>query len=150
MTPWVVKEGYISKEELELFQEIRQAVERLPDIRLNSVLSCHVLARSVKIVFGESLEVVDGHLYPTYAHSWLKLPSGNVIDVYPVGIIGGPLLVEGRNWKSPGVRLYLPEENPGRRERVQKEFTEQKFLDDVNQIALALSFARSEGSKQVK
>lgn len=110
-------------EELVLFRRIRDAVNRLPDdpgLRTNphgrTVLSCHILARAVAMVFG--LKCVDGFFHPTFSHSWLVTPSGNIVDVYPVGIVGGPIFLDrihqardpdcylkhGR----PAIGLYVP------------------------------------------
>lgn len=52
-----------------------------------------------------------GYFRPHYNHSWLKTPNRHIIDVYPVGILGGPFLVEQTmSFMSPGRHLYQPDE----------------------------------------
>lgn len=98
-------ENDFTVEELDIFYRIRQAVLQLPDdidqgkLGKNEtgepvILSCHILARAVANVYG--LECQDGFFSKEgcYSHSWLITSSGNIIDVYPVGILGGPILVE--------------------------------------------------------
>jgi len=98
MRSYVLK--YISKEEVELFEKIRKAVTVMPDIDLGKdeegeeiILSCHILARAVARVF--LLRFVDGYFYPNYNHTWLVTAAENIIDVYPVAIFGGPILISG-------------------------------------------------------
>ena len=89
----------VTQDELDLLSKVRKAVEKLPDIEdlgvdhrgEKVILSCHILARAVGKIFG--LKIVDGFFYPTFSHSWLVTKRGNVIDVYPVGIVGGPIFV---------------------------------------------------------
>jgi len=98
--------------DVELFEKVRRAVTDLPDVDLGEdrtgqkvFLSCHMLARAVGQVFG--LKHVDGYFYPNYEHTWVLTPSGNILDVYPVGILGGPFLVDaGMDCPSPARRLY--------------------------------------------
>lgn len=97
MKPYVLSK--LSKEEIELFEKIRRAVNDLPDVDLgknedgeNLILSCHILARAIAKVF--HLQYVDGHFYPYYQHTWLLTPTGNIIDVYPVAVLGGPILMD--------------------------------------------------------
>lgn len=89
----------VPQTEQDIFRAVRRAVNSLPDeMPLGRgpdgkvILSCHILARAVGRVFG--LKCVDGFFHPTFQHSWLVTPSGNVIDVYPVGILGGPILAD--------------------------------------------------------
>lgn len=85
----------LPQEELAKFLQVRAAVQRLPDrldLGRDVVLSCHVLARAVGRVF--KLRVEDGFFHPTFQHSWLVTPSGCIIDVYPVGIVGGPIIAD--------------------------------------------------------
>jgi hypothetical protein len=98
MTPYAAK--FIDAEDIQLFEKIRQTVQVLPDIDLGLdtserpiVLSCHMLARAIGKAFG--IKHVDGYFYPTFEHSWLLTSHNNIIDVYPVGILGGPILVDG-------------------------------------------------------
>ncbi|MCX6713710.1 MAG: hypothetical protein NTV48_01225 [Candidatus Vogelbacteria bacterium] len=101
---------YVSAEERELFSLIQKVVSLLvvPDLGQNNkgedvVLSCHILARATAKVF--ELKHVDGYFVSCYCHSWLITLSGHVIDVYPVGVLGGPVLwVNARNAPTP--RLF--------------------------------------------
>jgi len=69
------------------------------------VLSCHILAHAIGKVL--NIWCVDGFFHPFYSHSWLKTEAGNVIDVYPVGILSGPILVHDTgNFASPVKHLY--------------------------------------------
>lgn len=89
----------VTPAELDLFRRIRAAIQQLPDnIDLgpdpkgDGLLSCHILARATARVF--SLRCVDGLFHPTFQHSWLVTNGGNLIDVYPVGMLGGPILAD--------------------------------------------------------
>ena len=98
MIPFVIK--YIKIEDQELFEKIKNAINNLPEIDLGKdedgekvILSCHILARAIAKAF--SLKYQDGYLYPNYQHSWIITKHGNLIDVYPVAILGGPILISG-------------------------------------------------------
>lgn len=112
MKPHVLK--FIPKEDLELFEKIKIAVTGMPDdIDLGKdeegeeiILSCHILARAVAKLF--SLKFVDGYFHPNYDHSWLLTLNGNIIDVYPIAIVGGPILVKD-SFSSPMRWLYKKE-----------------------------------------
>jgi hypothetical protein len=108
MTPYVQR--YISADEMLLFETIKSAVVALPDLDLELdedgkpiVMSCHMLARAV--ARGFRLKYADGYFYETYRHSWVETRSGNIIDVYPVAMLGGPILYEG-GAGSPARALY--------------------------------------------
>ncbi len=108
MTPYVLSQ--IPSDEVDLFQKIKLAVNELPDIDLGLdddgkeiILSCHILARAVAKVFG--LKPVDGHFYPNFQHTWLLTPHRHIIDVYPVAILGGPILIDGQ-LSSPASWIY--------------------------------------------
>lgn len=92
---------------------MRKLVEALPafdlgrDAKLQPIeLSCHILARAVRSQF-KNLKVKDGFFNRFCEHSWLVTPSGNIIDVYPVAIYGGPILLDC-SAASPVKRLYEP------------------------------------------
>ena len=114
MTPCAVR--WIPQEDIELFLKVKKLVELLPDLDFGLdesgkpvVLSCHILARVLSKHF--SLKYVDGHFAGNYEHSWLVTGNGNIIDPYPVAVIGGPvltsLLMDG-GVASPARRIYKP------------------------------------------
>lgn len=139
MTPYV--QQYVSSEEQAIFSQIRQVIALLPDIDLgvdeegeDICLSCHMLARAVAKVF--HLKVADGYFGRFYNHSWLVTPQGHVIDVYPVGILGGPILVDGSGVLSPGRHLYK-KANP--RKFAKGQFSKNSFRRSVRRITKALT-----------
>lgn len=108
MTPYVL--SLLPRADVVLFERIRLVVLAANDIDLGLdeggrriQLSCHMLARDVGQVF--DLEFVDGFFAKGYQHSWVNTRSGNIIDAYPVGVLGGPLLSVICTG-SPGVQLY--------------------------------------------
>ena len=109
MTPWVVSVGMIPEEDLELFRKIRLKIESLPDLDLginekgeNIILSCHILARAVSNVF--RIRCLDGY-FCNCRHSWLATANNNIIDVYPVHAVGGPIM-HSNDYSSPVRGLY--------------------------------------------
>jgi len=74
MRPYAMK--YIAREELELFEQIKKAVNNLPDkIDLDVddedkevILSCHILTRAVAKIF--CLKYQDGYLYANIEPGW--------------------------------------------------------------------------------
>lgn len=109
MTPYVVTEGMIPEEDIELFRKIRLKVENLPDLDLGIdengekiILSCHILARAISNVF--RIRCLDGY-FCNCRHSWLITPNNNIIDVYPVYVVGGPIIYSN-NHLSPARGLY--------------------------------------------
>jgi hypothetical protein len=98
MTPYCRR--FITDEEIAIFHEIKDAVETLPDINLGKnengkaiILSCHILARAVSKVF--AVPYNDGYFHPNFEHSWIVIPGGHIVDLYPVSIYGGPILMTG-------------------------------------------------------
>lgn len=91
----------MSQAEKELLCRIKQMMDHFPDDEDYGkddtdkpiVLSCHIVVRAVAQALGGQIEVVDGHYFPCFDHSWLRTEQGNVIDVYPVGTVGGPIFV---------------------------------------------------------
>jgi len=111
MKPYVLR--YLPKEEIGLFEKIEKTIVSMPDIDLGKdedgeeiILSCHILARAVAKIF--SLKFVDGYFHPDHPHSWLLAPNGNIIDVYPVLVLGGPLFIYSSH-SSPMRWLYKKE-----------------------------------------
>lgn len=88
----------LPKEDVIIFNRIKTAIDNLPNLVLGKdeegrhiELSCHILARAIAKAFG--LRYADGYFCRIYHHSWVLTRKGNIIDVYPVGIFGGPLLI---------------------------------------------------------
>ncbi len=138
MTPHAAQ--IIQKEDISIFEHIRDAIISLPDLDLgtdeagqNIILSCHMLARAVGEVY--SLRVVDGFFYPYYQHSWVETKYGNVIDPYPVGILGGPILVDGNRIYAPSKHLYLPKSTS---KISQGRFSKPSFRRSVRKLVHAL------------
>lgn len=101
----------ICEDDIKLFERIRCAVVNMIDIDLGTdeggeriILSCHILARAVAKLF--PVKVRDGYFLKVYDHSWVTTRAGNVIDTYPVGIVGGPIILDGSS--SIPRRLYTP------------------------------------------
>jgi hypothetical protein len=82
-------ETVISERDQKLFHSIKIAIDKL----YYPVTNCHNIAKAVAAVF--KLKCVDGHFQRRYEHSWCVSDIGNVFDVYPVGLIGGPILLDG-------------------------------------------------------
>jgi hypothetical protein len=140
MTPYVCE--LLPQSDIDLFKQIRQVVQSLPDIDLGKddvseqvLLSCHILGRATAKVFG--LKYIDGYFYPNYQHTWLLTSSQNIIDVYPVAMFGGPVLFNGRLDKdghcsySPTRWLYLPKST---RSISQRRFSKPWFRKSVEKI----------------
>jgi hypothetical protein len=139
MKPFVL--SLIPKGDIELLEKVRRMIQAFPDeIDLGNdlegkpiVLSCHILANALGKVLG--LDVVDGYFRPHYNHSWLKTPNGHIIDVYPVGILGGPFLVEQTaSFLSPGRHLYQPDMSVWER-MVAKQYI-QRAIDVASKAAM--------------
>ena len=56
-------------------------------------LSCHVLCIAVGELFEPKFKIKHGYYTPGLEHSWLVDRYGNIIDLYPWGAIGGPILI---------------------------------------------------------
>ena len=54
-------------------------------------LNCHVLCIAIGELLG--LKVEHGYYMTGFEHSWCVDRYGNIIDVYPWGTIGGPILI---------------------------------------------------------
>lgn len=92
MTPYM--RGQVAEEDYSIFTRIRTVVERMSDVPLPSgkPVSCHHLCRALADLFG--IEYRDGH-FGSAQHSWL-LVGPHIVDPYPVGVLGGPILLETR------------------------------------------------------
>lgn len=91
-------ERNIQKEDVELFRRIQYVVNmmELPDIGNDKngrkiEVSCHMMAEAASRVY--DVEVRHGYFVQGYEHSWLCTKNFNIIDVYPVGMVGGPFLI---------------------------------------------------------
>jgi hypothetical protein len=132
-------ETVIDEKDQRLFRDIERMMNYFPkndDYGVNHrgekvVLSCHIVARAVGEICGNLVEVTDGLYYPNFNHSWLMTGAGNVIDVYPVGMIGGPILIDrwvaGRRSKKP---IYQYREISAT-----EDFIQDWFLKAVRRVA---------------
>lgn len=98
MTPYYKQ--FVPNHELALFEKIEGMIINMKDIDLGDdengdriILSCHMLARAVAKLLKQ--KYVDGYFYPNFEHSWIVLPSGAIVDLYPISILGGPILMAG-------------------------------------------------------
>lgn len=78
--------------DVNLWRHVCIACMAIPDDILGAKLSCHMLACAAAKVFPE-LTVQHGYIKPGYEHSWCITSHGNIMDVYPIGVVGGPLLI---------------------------------------------------------
>lgn len=137
MTPYV--ERYISKVDLALFAQIRKAVEQMgdPELGLDEdgepvTLSCHILARAVAKIL--PVRVRDGYFAGSYDHSWVETSDGHLIDLYPVAIIGGPIMFEG-SMDSPQRLIYT---RSSAKKLSHGRFSRSSFRRAVRRVANAL------------
>jgi hypothetical protein len=127
-------------EDLEALTQIRDLMEKLPEWGIphkddphdHALVSCHTLARAFASAMTD-LTVVDGHVLG-HEHSWLMTKSGNVIDVYPVATVGGPLLIMNSVYART---LY----KPARGMKVRQHMTPSRFKSHVRGITHAVRMA---------
>ena len=81
-----------------MFISIRLTLDILP-FPLGA--SCFLLARGIS--FSYDLDYRDGWFNISQEHSWIVTPHNNIIDLYPMGIVGGPILLD---IQSPWCLLY--------------------------------------------
>lgn len=98
--------------------------DRAIDLRTGDGLwSCHGLCRAAikkwKLL-EDNWQVKDGFFSGHYQHSWLKR-AGLILDIYPVGSMGGPLLV---STSGPWGKFYEERQEPFPTSR-QKVFDEE-------------------------
>lgn len=94
----------ICSQDRRVYNAICAIYEKLPDlIDLGNdrngktiALSCHMLARGFASAFPQ-FKCIDGYFSAGFQHSWITTESYSLIDVYPVAMIGGPLLL----WDDP-------------------------------------------------
>lgn len=107
--------GVINKEDQKMFSQIEKIIENLEEVDLGEesggrkiLISCHLLAKALINFF--PVEVHDGYFcQKPYSHSWLTTER-SIIDVYPIAVIGGPILID--RTAGPLRRQYLEEELP--------------------------------------
>jgi hypothetical protein len=118
MKPQVLED--INKEDLAVWLRIKNTMEGLPEIDLGEnehgkiLVSCHMICRA----FAQFFPVIcfDGIFGQAgWEHSWLETDSGRIIDVYPIAMAGGPVILLGPNsgfftpWRSLYVEAPVPE-----------------------------------------
>lgn len=153
MKPYVL--SLLHPEDVRIWREVSACVNALPDdipsLRAGEMitLSCHVLARAVANVF--SLRVVDGWYYsPGYEHSWVVTWHGNIIDVYPIATMGGPLLLSGDQYSAPARRLYNQLQGKELKRSYGQRFEEREFLRAVSIVTSQLRKIREDCITQRK
>ncbi len=141
-------EQFIPKEDMDLFFRIRKAVEAMtnPDLGHDENgeeidLSCHMIARAVAKLF--SVKFLDGFYIKGFQHSWIETKHGHLIDVYPIGVIGGPILLENTSRFSPARRLYFPEKSW---KVTRGTFSTVTFRRSVRRVTKALCIAMDQSS----
>lgn len=114
LTPYVAK--YIKPDDMALLNRIETAVQTMPDINLGDdkdgkpiILSCHMLTKALGRIF-PSLKEKTGFYRKIYQHSWLITSNGNLIDVYPIATIGGPIMLAAKP-ASPQINDYISDPN---------------------------------------
>jgi len=110
MTPYVAR--FVSIYEQESLEIIGKILKAMPDVDYGVdaggeqlFVSCHVLARVVTSFFPK-FPYRDGYYADFFEHSWNVTPTGHVLDVYPVGCLGGPIIIDGDIIAGPGKALY--------------------------------------------
>ena len=100
---------------IEIFKQIKQLIDSVDTFPVPAEhdVSCHELCYAIKEIYPTQLRIETGYFLPRFKHSWLRtLPQGeptpydNLIDVYPVGMIGGPMLIENtivRSFRDSGL-----------------------------------------------
>lgn len=136
MTPFIAQ--YLPDEDIQIFERVRVVVNTLPDdLDLGEFepgkpmkITCHILAEAVAKSFG--LERISGYFEPCMEHSWTLTRSSNIIDVYPVAIFGGPILVVG---KSLTGRFYKKEKiRPDIFESPHFKIAVEKVVEELNKL----------------
>ena len=88
-------EEQLSKDCPDCVEQFRQIREIINEATFKNVgkLSCHVLCIAVGELFEPKFKIKHGYYTPGLQHSWLIDRYGNIIDLYPWGAIGGPMLI---------------------------------------------------------
>lgn len=108
-------ERIIKSEDLELFRQIEKIIKLtdLPDLGIDKhgrkiEVSCHMLAEAVARIF--EVELVRGYYIKGYEHSWVRTKNFNIIDPYPWGTVGSPLLI-ARQMISRNGPIYITKDD---------------------------------------
>ena len=123
----------IPKKDIKIFSAIWGIVNILPEYEKSRceeapspIYRCHSICRAFKAYLGKGMLVVDGHYIVTNyeragrkkwnstvlncSHTWLALPGGSIVDLYPVGVFNNPLLLVGNgDYKPFGSGMYAPD-----------------------------------------
>lgn len=145
MAPYATR--YFLTTEIQLWENIRKAIDNLPEIDLGKdnkgdtiLLSCHMLARAVSAVYG--LEFRDGYFgSPGFSHSWIVTEKKNIIDVYPVGMLGGVLLID--EFVASMVKLYRTFTPKQTAHRYSTIFESEWFKNSVKKVTKELRRVRT-------
>lgn len=84
-----------------LFKDI---CAKMRNLEIHRDTTCHAVAQAVALRWTE-LSVRQGLFMSGWEHSWCTTWHGNIIDVYPVAVIGGPLLLDGHD--GPWAEAYV-------------------------------------------
>lgn len=130
----VYTESRLAVPDVVLFRLMERVLNTLED----DPISCHALARAMASVFSDyNVIYIDGYVKADVArfnHTWLITENNNLIDVYPVAVVGGPLLIAGEN--GPWQRIYLRTRDGWWDDEVNAK--------DVRQLAMILRRIRAE------
>jgi hypothetical protein len=77
--------------DLETLQFIKDSIEKLNVDENRGEITCHSLCRAFSRIL--NIPVETGYFILGYEHSWLITEFENIIDVYPWGVVGGPIFV---------------------------------------------------------
>ncbi len=124
-------------EDVAALKRITELMEKLPEWGIprdddphdHALISCHTLTRAFSRVV-KGLSVVDGRVLG-HEHSWLVTKSRNIIDVYPVATVGGPLLIMDSLYART---LY----KPARGMKVRQHMTPARFKSHVRGVTRAV------------
>ena len=81
-------------------------------------ISCHVMARVVAHFF--DVAVCDGYIKPghgqvSFAHSWCVTPRNHIVDIVPIGVFCGPILLVKDGELSFLHQQYISSSGPGKK-----------------------------------
>lgn len=99
-----VRNGDIPEGDLLLYERAIQLIDWVD----REDMTCHVLARAIAKLL--KAKHVDGYFCrPCWRHSWVVLPTGNILDVYPIGGCMPVLVTTGMGLiPLPWSDMYVP------------------------------------------